>query len=83
MFFQVAEQTGPVGPKRLIVPEPLNEPMLRLAGNDLEVVEFAECESKFIASVYIPTLKALSADLVYNEATFMWRRNTSLAGWSG
>lgn len=69
MFSMLQNKLGAQGPKRLIVPEPLSEPVLRIGGNELEVVEFAECESKHIASVYIPAARALlSADLVYNGA---------------
>jgi glyoxylase-like metal-dependent hydrolase (beta-lactamase superfamily II) len=69
MFSMLQSKLGPEGPRRLIVPEPLSELILRIGGTELEVVEFGECESKHIASVYIPGLKALlAADLVYNGA---------------
>lgn len=32
MFSMLQSELGPAGPKRLIVPEPLSEPMLRLGG---------------------------------------------------
>jgi glyoxylase-like metal-dependent hydrolase (beta-lactamase superfamily II) len=81
MFSMLRSKLGPAGPRRLIVPEPLNEPVLRLAGNDLEVVEFGECESKHMASLYIPTLKALlSADLVYNGA-HLYVAEKHIASW--
>jgi glyoxylase-like metal-dependent hydrolase (beta-lactamase superfamily II) len=60
---------GPEGPERLVIPSGLAEPVLTLDGVNLQVVEFGEGESKHIAAVYIPELKALlSADLVYNQA---------------
>lgn len=51
LFSMLQNKLGPADPKRLIVPEPLNEPVLRLSGNDLEIVEFGECESKHMAAV--------------------------------
>ena len=69
MFSMLQSKLGPEGPKRLVVPETLSEPVVRIGGAELEVVEFGECESKHIASVYIPGLNALlAADLVYNGA---------------
>ena len=69
MFSMLQEKLGPEGPRRLVVPESLAEPVLTLEGAKLKVVEFGEAESKHIAAVYIPGLKALlSADLVYNQA---------------
>jgi glyoxylase-like metal-dependent hydrolase (beta-lactamase superfamily II) len=60
---------GPEGPTRLVIPEPLSEPILRIDGILLEVIEFGEGESKHSATIYLPPLKALmSADLVYNNA---------------
>jgi glyoxylase-like metal-dependent hydrolase (beta-lactamase superfamily II) len=72
---------GPAGPKRLVIPEPLSEPVLRLGGNELEVVEFGECESKHMASLYAPALKTLfSADLVYNGA-HLYVAEKHIASW--
>jgi glyoxylase-like metal-dependent hydrolase (beta-lactamase superfamily II) len=69
MFSMLQGKLGPEGPTRLVIPEALVEPVLTLEGVKLEVVEFGEGESKHIAAVYIPELKALlSADLVYNQA---------------
>jgi len=60
---------GPQGPKRLVVPEILPEPVLDLEGTRLNVVEFGEGESKHNATLYLPHLRALlSADLVYHDA---------------
>lgn len=79
--FEVAVHVSEKRPKRLVVPEALNEPVLRLAGNNLEVVEFGECESNHIAAVYIPTLRALqSADLVYNGA-HLYVADKHVASW--
>jgi glyoxylase-like metal-dependent hydrolase (beta-lactamase superfamily II) len=69
MFSMLKEKLGPEGPTRLVVPDVLAEPALTIEGVKLAVVEFGEGESKHIAAVYIPELKALlSADLVYNQA---------------
>ena len=69
MFSMLQNKLGQEAPKRLVVPKALAEPVLTLEGVKLEVVEFGEGESKHIAAVYIPELKALlSADLVYNQA---------------
>jgi hypothetical protein len=59
---------GPEGPKRLVVPDILPEPVLDLEGTRLEVVEFGEGESKHNTTLYVPYLRALlSADLVYHD----------------
>jgi glyoxylase-like metal-dependent hydrolase (beta-lactamase superfamily II) len=69
MFSMLQGKLGPEGPTRFVIPSGLAEPVLMLDGVKLEVVEFGEGESKHIAAVYIPELKALlSADLVYNQA---------------
>ena len=69
MFSMLQGKLGPEGPTRLVIPKALAEPGLTFEGVKLEVVEFGEGESKHIAAVYIPKLKALlSADLVYNQA---------------
>jgi len=69
MFSLLQSKLGPEGPTRLVIPSGLAEPVLTLDGVKLQVVEFGEGESKHIAAVYIPELKALlSADLVYNQA---------------
>ena len=81
MFSMLQSKLGEAGPKRLIVPETLKEPVLRIGGADLEVVEFGECESKHIATVYIPSLKALlAADLVYNGA-HLYVAEKHIASW--
>jgi len=69
MFSMLQNKLGPDGPKRLVIPDVLPEPALHIEENRLEVVEFGEGESKHIAAIHIPGLKAvLSADLVYNNA---------------
>jgi glyoxylase-like metal-dependent hydrolase (beta-lactamase superfamily II) len=55
--------------------------VLRLSRNELEVMEFGECESKHIAGLYIRDLKALlSADLVYNGA-HLYVAEKHIASW--
>lgn len=69
MFSMLQNKLGPEGPKQLLIPEPLAEPILNIEDFELEVVEFGEGESKHVAAVHIPALRALlSADLVYNNA---------------
>ena len=69
MFSMLKGKFGPEGPRRLVVPEPLSEPVLELEGFKLQVVEFGEGESKHNATVYVSELQSLlSADLVYNQA---------------
>jgi glyoxylase-like metal-dependent hydrolase (beta-lactamase superfamily II) len=81
MFSMLQNKLGAHGPQRLIVPEALEEPILRVGGNELQVVEFGECESKHIASLHIPALSALlSADLVYNEA-HLYVAEKHIASW--
>jgi glyoxylase-like metal-dependent hydrolase (beta-lactamase superfamily II) len=81
MFSMLQGKLGPEGPTRLVVPEPLSEPVLVIEGSRLEVVEFGEGESKHIASVYIPSARALlSADLVYNKA-HLYLQERHLESW--
>src|SRR5580704_15857461 len=81
MFSMLQEKLGREGPRRLVVPEALAEPILTLEGVKLEIVEFGEGESKHIAAVYIPELKSLlSADLVYNQA-HLYRQERHLESW--
>lgn len=81
MFSLLQSKLGPAGPKRLVIPEPLAEPVLSMEGADLEIVEFGEGESKHLASVHIPSLKALlSADLVYNNA-HLYLQERHLESW--
>ena len=81
MFSMLRDKLGPNGPTRLVIPEPLAEHHLTIGGVNLEVVEFGEGESKHVAAVYIPTLKALlSADLVYNQA-HLYLQEKHLESW--
>ena len=60
---------GPDAPRRLVIPEPVEETALEFEEAKLRVIEFGEAESKHTATLYIPELRALlSADLVYNRA---------------
>ena len=81
MFSMLRDKLGSEGPTRLVIPDPLTEPDLTIEGVRLEVVEFGEGESKHMATVYIPTLKALlSADLVYNQA-HLYLQEKHLESW--
>lgn len=81
MFSMLKAKLGDDGPRRLVVPEPLVEPVLALEGVQLQVVEFGEAESKHCAAVYVPGLEALlSADLVYNEA-HLYLQERHLESW--
>jgi glyoxylase-like metal-dependent hydrolase (beta-lactamase superfamily II) len=81
MFSMLQGKLGPQGPTRLVVPEPLAEPVLIIEGTKLDVVEFGESESKHIASVYLPNERALlSADLVYNKA-HLYLQERHLESW--
>src|SRR5579864_6312659 len=81
MFSMLQGKLGPQGPTRLVVPEPLAEPVLVIEGTKLDVVEFGESESKHIASVYLPNERALlSADLVYNKA-HLYLQERHLESW--
>jgi hypothetical protein len=69
IFALLKGKLGAEGPQRLVIPEAVTEFRLRVGSVDLEIVEFGEGESKRMAAVYIPSLKALlSADLVFNSA---------------
>jgi glyoxylase-like metal-dependent hydrolase (beta-lactamase superfamily II) len=69
MMSVVQQKFGADAATRLIIPEVLNEPSLRLEDQTLELVEFGEGESKHIACLHVPSLRALfCADLLYNNA---------------
>jgi glyoxylase-like metal-dependent hydrolase (beta-lactamase superfamily II) len=69
MLSLLQSKLGSEAPKRLVVPEPFNKASFDIGGTELDIVEFGEGESKHLASLYIPSLKALlSADLVNNNA---------------
>ena len=81
MVSLLQRKLGAEGPTRLVVPEALAEPTVQIEGNNLEVVEFGEGESKHLAAVHIPELKALlSADLVYNNA-HLYLQERHLESW--
>jgi glyoxylase-like metal-dependent hydrolase (beta-lactamase superfamily II) len=81
IFALLQKKLGPEGPTRLVVPEILAEPVLKIEGNKMDVVEFAEGESRHIASVYVPGIKALlAADLVYNNA-HLYLQERHLESW--
>jgi glyoxylase-like metal-dependent hydrolase (beta-lactamase superfamily II) len=81
MFSMLRDKLGLEGPTRLVIPASLAESDLTIEGAKLEVVEFGEAESKHMAAVYIPTLKALlSADLVYNQA-HLYLQEKHLESW--
>jgi glyoxylase-like metal-dependent hydrolase (beta-lactamase superfamily II)/ketosteroid isomerase-like protein len=69
MVSVVQQKFGGDAATRLVVPEILSEPVLRLEDQTLEVVEFGEGESKHMACLHVPPLRALlCADLLYNNA---------------
>ena len=81
MFSMLEGKLGREGPKRLVIPEALAEPVLNIEAVQLEVVEFGEGESKHIAAIYIPPLRTLlSADLVYNNA-HLYLQERHLESW--
>lgn len=81
MFKMLQGKLGQQGPKKLVIPEALTKPKLKLDGVDLEVVEFGEGESKHLAALQIPQMKAfLAADLVYNQA-HLYLQERRLESW--
>ena len=54
MFSMLQEKLGREGPRRLVVPEALAEPILTLEGVKLEIVEFGEGETKQIKPCTLP-----------------------------
>jgi glyoxylase-like metal-dependent hydrolase (beta-lactamase superfamily II) len=69
MLSLLQSKLGPEAPARLVIPQPLSEPVLQIDGMPLEIVEFGEGESKHTATLRLPVVKALiAADLVYNNA---------------
>jgi hypothetical protein len=54
MFSMLQEKLGREGPRRLVVPEALAEPILTLEGVKLEIVEFGEGETKHIKPCTLP-----------------------------
>jgi glyoxylase-like metal-dependent hydrolase (beta-lactamase superfamily II) len=81
MFSMLQGKLGPEGPTRLVIPEVVAEPVLKIEHAELEVIEFGEGESKHIVAIHIPGLKALlSADLVYNNA-HLYLQERHLVSW--
>ena len=81
MFSMLQGKLGPQGPKQLVIPAALSDPVLRIDGTRLEIAEFGEGESKHTAAVFIPELKALlAADLVYNDA-HLYLQERHLESW--
>jgi glyoxylase-like metal-dependent hydrolase (beta-lactamase superfamily II) len=63
------QKLGKDGPGRFVVPDVMTTGSLSLEGKELEVIEYPECESKHIATLYIPSLQAhLTSDIVYHHA---------------
>jgi glyoxylase-like metal-dependent hydrolase (beta-lactamase superfamily II)/ketosteroid isomerase-like protein len=81
MFSLLQKKLGAEGPGRLIVPEPLSGNELSLEGSRLEIVEFGEGESRHIATLFIPSQRALlAADLIYHQA-HCYLQEKHLDGW--
>jgi len=81
IFTLLKDKLGAEGPTRLVFPEPLQAPALRIEGTVLEVVEFGQAESRHTATLYVPSLEALvCADLVYNNA-HLYLAERRLEGW--
>ncbi len=83
MMSVVQQRFGPEAATRLVVPEALSEPRLRIDDQTLEIAEFGEGESKHIACLYVPGLRALlCADLLYNNA-HAYLQERHLESWLG
>lgn len=81
MFSMLKGKLGSEGPRSLLVPESLSEPVLTLEKAKLQVIEFGEGESKHTAAVYVSELESmLSADLVYNQA-HLYLQERHLESW--
>jgi glyoxylase-like metal-dependent hydrolase (beta-lactamase superfamily II) len=81
MFSMLQNKLGAQGPKRLVIPDVLAEPLLTVDGVQFEVAEFGEGEAKHIAAVRIPQMNALLvADLVYNRA-HLYLQERHLESW--
>ncbi|MBV8148849.1 MAG: MBL fold metallo-hydrolase [Candidatus Eremiobacteraeota bacterium] len=77
----VQQKFGADAATRLVVPESLSEPALRLEDQKLEIVEFGEGESKHIVCLHVPSLRALfCADLLYNN-THAYLQERHLESW--
>ena len=81
MLSMLQNKLGAQGPKKLVIPDVLAEPLLSVDGIELEVAEFGEGEAKHIAALHIPELKSLLvADLVYNQA-HLYLQERHLESW--
>lgn len=69
MFSIIQKKWGAEAPRRVVIPEPIASNRLEIDGIELQVMEFPEGESKHLACLYIPSMKALiSGDVVDNGA---------------
>jgi glyoxylase-like metal-dependent hydrolase (beta-lactamase superfamily II) len=81
MFSILHSKLREQGPKKLVVPDVLVKPTLKVNDIEFEIVEFGECEAKHIAALHIPDLKVLlTADLVYNRA-HLYLQERHLESW--
>ena len=63
------QELGKDGPGGFLVPEVMTTRSLVLEGKELEVMEYPECESKHLGTLYVPALKAhLTSDIIYQNA---------------
>jgi glyoxylase-like metal-dependent hydrolase (beta-lactamase superfamily II) len=75
------QNLGKDGPTRVVLPKPIEGRRLTLEGEELVVHEYDESESKHIATIFIPSLKALVAsDLIYND-THCYLQERHLDSW--
>lgn len=69
MLSMLQGKLGADGPRQLVIPETVASSKLALDGEEIEIVEFREGESRHFATLYLPALKShLASDLVYNGA---------------
>lgn len=69
MFSIIQKKWGAEAPKRVVIPEPITTNRVEIDGIELQVMEFPEGESKHLACLYIPSMKAfISGDVVDNGA---------------
>jgi glyoxylase-like metal-dependent hydrolase (beta-lactamase superfamily II) len=69
MFSIIQKKWGAEAPKRVLIPEPITANPFEIDGIEVQVMEFPEGESKHLACLYIPSMKALiSGDVVDNGA---------------
>jgi glyoxylase-like metal-dependent hydrolase (beta-lactamase superfamily II) len=81
MLSMLQGKLGSEGPQGLVFPDPYHESVLYVDGTELRIVEFGECESKHIAALYVPSIKAFfSADLIYNDA-HLYLQERHLESW--